>query len=323
MFKAVCISNSANRRDIDDAINKVNSLQDEINHVNWQLSDCDNASFWDIPKKAAIPGLAIELAALEVARAVAEGALQFAKGVIHGSEFVSCEAGLGVAQLAVDAAQEGSHVAIEAANVTLEATKEVTHALVETAEGALEVARRIGEEAVNVARVALAAGEAVALETMRVAQEVVNALESCAERLAYETARLGLEAAKALGSGALLLAKAGVAVGEEVIQLGLEIAHWVTEFFVSLIVITDVELSLELGKAVGGLDFHARVKGTIKDHPFEFEIDFNPAKVEQWIVSIFEKYVYSAILSAQSGLSNAGDCRLVDKVHKEILPSLD
>ncbi|KAI0258477.1 hypothetical protein BC834DRAFT_847332 [Gloeopeniophorella convolvens] len=270
------------QRDLDEAINKVNSLQGEINHVRWQLEDCDNASMWDIPKKAAIPGLAIELAALEVARAVAEGALNIAKGVITGSEFISCEGGVGIAQVAVDAAQSGAHIAIEAAVAALEATKEVTRGFVEAAEVALEGVKRIGEEAVGIARAALSAGEAW---------------------IEYEAKRLALEAAKASGSGLLHLAKAGVAVGEGIAEVGRSIAHWVTELFVSLVVITDVELKLELGKAVGGFAFDAMIKGTIKDDDFEVHLHFDPRSAEQLILSLFEK--------------------LVEKVKDEILPSID
>ncbi|KAG5651476.1 hypothetical protein H0H81_008507 [Sphagnurus paluster] len=277
------------QQDIDDAIAKVNSLNGEINWIRWKISDCHDASMWDFPKKAAIPGLCIELAALEVSREAAERALTFAKWVIQGSEFVTCEGAMGLAQESVELAEVGSHAAIEAAVGTLELTKKATHEAVELAEAGLEGVKRLGEEAVNLAKGALDAGEAVALEVMRDAQAIVDALESCAEKIEYETKRLALETVKATGSGAIHLAKAGVAIGHEVAEMGRSIAHWVAEFFVNMIVITEVELSLELGKAVGGFAFDAYVKGSIKDEEFEFQMHFDPRSVEQWISSLFEK----------------------------------
>ncbi|KAG5651478.1 hypothetical protein H0H81_008509 [Sphagnurus paluster] len=276
------------QRDIDNAINSVNSLDEEISRTRRKISDCDEASRWDIPKKAAIPGFYVQIASLEASREVARGVLNFAKLVVQGNEFVTCAGAMRLAQESVKLAELGSYAAIETAVGALEVTKATTHKVVQLAELALEGAKRLGKDFLNLAQKALDAGEAVALEVMRGAQAIVDALESCAEKIEYETKRLALQTVKATGSGAIHLAKVGVAGRHEVAVMGRSVAHWVAEFFVKMIVITEAEFSLELGKAVGGFALDTYVKGSIKDE-FELQTHFDPRSVDRWISSLFEK----------------------------------
>lgn len=290
--------------DIDEAIRKVNSLQDDINHVGWQLRECDDASIWDVPKKAAIPGLAIKFAGLEAARGVAEGALNIAKRVLEAGDFIACKGAMETAQLAVNAAQSSSGAAIDAAVDALEVTKKATHGLVSAAEEVVSSVERAGAAAVEVAQGALEAGEKVALDSMHSVRAVLDGLSSCEEWVEYQLKKEALELAKTTGSGAFRLANAGVEAGEEIVQGALVVGHWVMEQFTSLVTITDIELSLKLGQAKC-FEFDARVKGSKKGDPgpFEYNLRFDPQDAMKLITDIF--------------------ARLVEEVEKDILSPLE
>ncbi|QRW13457.1 hypothetical protein RhiLY_12456 [Ceratobasidium sp. AG-Ba] len=273
--------------DIDEAIRKVNSLQGEINHVNHRIWECENGSFWD---HAAIPGLFIERSGLEVARGVAEGALNVAKAVVEAGDFVACKGAMETAQLALTVAQAGAGPAIGLAIDALEATKATTREFVETAEKALSVAQTLGDAAVAVARKALEEGENAAVEIMRAAHAVLDELSSCGEWIEYQAKKAALETAKVAGSGALSVAKAGVAAGEEVVQAALVVGHWVIDFFTSMVVITELELSLELGQTTV---FDAYIKGNMKGDEFEFKLHLDPSNAMKLIEDIFDELVES------------------------------
>ena len=88
----------------------------------------------------------------------------------------------------------------------------------------------------------------------------------------------------------MLLAEAGVKVADAVSQVAMRAWQFVLSGIVSFVNFTDVVLTAELSKAVGGFAFSADIKGTIGyDNFFQFQVEFNTKKILEFIKAVFDK----------------------------------
>ncbi|KDQ13587.1 hypothetical protein BOTBODRAFT_175576 [Botryobasidium botryosum FD-172 SS1] len=277
---------------IDVAQQKVDSLKASIEDISGHIQSCENAHWYDVPAKAAIPGLYIEKAAVVAAKAIADGVLTAAKAVLQAGDFLACKGAMAAASTALDVAQVACDEAIKVATAALEATITLEKGLVQVETAALEEVKTLGEGAIKVASAALEDYKKASVAILKVTQDAIDGLTNCAEWLAYEAAKTALEAAKAAGSGALLLAHAAIDVGEAAQQAALKLKDWAASFFFSLVTITDITLSLELGGGVGGFVFNADIKGEMGGHFFHLQgIEFDTEKAKHFIVAVFDKLV--------------------------------
>ena len=202
-------------------------------------------------------------------------------------------------------AQAAAHEAIDIAQGALKATGEITNGLV-AANAALEGAGTLGQAAVDLASVALKEAQKASLAVLAGAQATLDGLKS--EWLAYEAATLALKVTKEAGSGAMLLAEAGVKVADAVSQVAMRAWQFVLSGIVSFVNLTDVVLTAELGKAVGGFAFSADIKGTIgDDNFFQFQVEFDTKKTLESIKAIFDNKVVNGAptINALSGLNRS------------------
>jgi hypothetical protein len=89
-----------------------------------------------------------------------------------------------------------------------------------------------------------------------------------------------------------MLAKDGVALGNDVAQDALKLGKWIVEELAGLINITDITLSTTIGKNAGSFTFSADVSGFIDGEKFQLALDFHPQRISQFIKDLFEKYVF-------------------------------
>ena len=280
------------RSNTDSAQQKVDSLQSDIDDIGRRISDCENADCWDLSAKAQIPVLEGERAGLRISKEVADGALAVAKAVLDSAEYVSCNTAMGAASLALDAAQGAGDLAIKGAKETLDATQKLVDGLVAAAESALQEASNLGQGAVDLASKALDDVKEASIAIREGAQKLLDDLKSCAEWVAYEAAKAALTVAKAAGSGAMLMAEAGVVVVDKVSEAALKAWQFVLQGLTSFIDITDVQLTAELGAAVGGLAFQASVRGVIGGNQFfGFDVSFDTKDVVIFLKDVFDKLV--------------------------------
>ena len=278
------------RRSIDDARQKVDSLQSDIDDFSRRINDCENADFWDVPAKAQIPVLECERAGVYIAKEVADGILTAARAVIEAEDYLACKGFMEAASLALDAAQEAADLAIKAAEAALQVTNDIVNGLVAVAEKVLEEASKLGQVAVDLASKALDEVKEASIAIRASAQSMLDGLKSCGEWLAYEAASAVLTVAKAAGSGAMLVAEAGVVIADKVSEVAMRAWQFVLSGLVSFVDITDVVITAELGKAVGGFAFSASVRGTIGgDQFFGFEVEFDTKEVVKFIKAVFDK----------------------------------
>ena len=255
-------------------------MQNEINDLSRRIQECEDADCWDLPAKVQIPGLACERTGIEIAKDVADGVLWAAKAVLEAEDYIACKSLTEAASVALDVAQAAAHEAIDIAQGALKATGEITNGLVAAANAALEGAGTLGQAAVDLASVALKEAQKASLAVLAGAQATLDGLKSCGEWLAY----------KAAGSGAMLLAEAGVKVADAVSQVAMRAWQFVLSGIVSFVNLTDVVLTAELSKAVRGFAFSADIKGTIgDDNFFQLQVEFDTKKILEFIKAVFDK----------------------------------
>ena len=175
----------------------------------------------DLPAKVQIPGLACERTGIEIAKDVAVGVLWAAKAILKAEDYTACKSLTVAASVALDVAQAAAHEAIDIARCALKATGDITNGLVAAANATLEGAGTLGQAAVDLASVALKEAQKASLAVLAGAQATLDSLKSCGEWLAYEAATLALKVTKEAGSGAMLLAEAGVKVADAVSQVAM------------------------------------------------------------------------------------------------------
>jgi hypothetical protein len=245
---------------------------------------------WDFPAKAQIIPLVAERAGIEFAKEVADGALWAAQAVLTAEDFILCKGLVAAASVALDEVQAAGNAAIKLAEGELELANKVMNELVAGAEAALDKVGSAGEAAIKLASLALREAKAASVCMLTREQAVIDGLTSCTEWIAYEAAIAALKVAKVSGSGALLLAEAGVVAADTVSRVAMRAWQFVLSGIVAFVDITDIVLTAELGNAVGGFAFDADIKGTIgDDNFFHFHMEFDTKKVMEFIKAIFEK----------------------------------
>ena len=223
---------------------------------------------------------------------MADGAFSAAEAILQAGDFLACKGAMRAASLALDAAKEAGDLAVKAKEETLEATQKFVDGLVAIAEAVLKEASDVAQGAVDFATKALDEAKEASIAIRKGAEKLLDELKSCAEWVAYEAANAALTTAKAAGSGAMMMAEAGVMAADKVSQVAMRAWHFVLEKLTSFIDITDVQLSAELGAAVGGVEFKASVRGVIGgDQFFGFEVDFNTRNTVLFLKNIFDKLV--------------------------------
>ncbi|KAG8809196.1 hypothetical protein FRC18_004657 [Serendipita sp. 400] len=255
-------------------------------------SEKGRTPWWDLPSKAQIPALATAKGALIFSKEVADGVLRIALGVVEAQDFIVCKGAMQLAHTALDEAQRCGATAIRIADEALALTDRLTTELVANANKALEGARWLGNTAVDAADGALVVAEKSSIVIIAAAQALVDGLTSCAEWTAYQAASAAVAAAKEAGSDALLLAKVGAKIGTAISQFAMKAWQWILLHLTSFVDIREIVLSAQLGKACGGAEFDASIKGTMADdHFFDFHISFSTAHTTEFITAIFDKLV--------------------------------
>ncbi|KZT39494.1 hypothetical protein SISSUDRAFT_1061095 [Sistotremastrum suecicum HHB10207 ss-3] len=278
--------------DVDVAIKKVDSLQNSINDINNHISNAENAHWWDLAAKASLPGLFAEKLGLEAAKGIADGVLAVARAVFLGAQYATCKGGLELASKFLIAVQAGADTAIHDAEAALEEANRLTNTLVAGLQAALTEAGKLGQVAIDEASTKLTSYKAASVAVIRDAQAAVDVLNTCSEWLVCTAAKASLMALKAAGSGLYEMTEVAVAVVEDTEQLGMEVSSWMLQHMTELINITDINLTAQVGKGVGGLVFDAVVKGTAGgEHQFSLEVKFDTSKIGEFLKALFDKII--------------------------------
>lgn len=277
------------RNDIRGARDTVNSLQDELNDLDRQIDARDREPWYDVGAKGELVGLGIARGSVWVAKETADVVLQVALAVVESSDFIACQGAMGLAKAALDIAHEGATAAIDVAKEALDGVDVATRELVDLAEEALDKVQELGQIAVDAAGAALRQYEDSAVAILAEVRDVLDALDKCLEKLAYEAALMSLKAAKAGAAAVISVAQAAAVIGHSAQHAVLKASQWIMTIWLELINVTDIELTAEFSTSVG-FAFDATVRGTIDgDHFFSLEISFSLAEQISFITSLFDR----------------------------------
>ncbi|KAK4161616.1 hypothetical protein QBC43DRAFT_302785 [Cladorrhinum sp. PSN259] len=279
---------------IEDARYKVNSVQYEIDQVNHHIDRLEDASCWDLPAKAELAEKYVERAALWGAKEIADDILLAAGRVLEAGDFLACKGAMEAAGLALDEAKKLADTAIKYAEATLAEVDKATGWIVDQEQKVLDHVSDLEAMGINAAKKLVEQGGAVAAAIIEKSEKTLNELKTGAEWVKYQTASAALAAAKAAASVAMLAAEAGITAYDAAYRVGLRTWQFVLSCFTSFVNITDVALTAELGKVVGGAAFKAEIKGTVGSNntPFgPFHVEFDTRDTIKFIRAIFDKIV--------------------------------
>jgi hypothetical protein len=281
-------------RAIDGAIREVQGLENQITGLKNNIQECEDAPLYQFWKKGAIPGLWVEVGTLEAAKAVATSALDAARAVLSGAEYLSKVAAVQTARAALELARDIGHTSLSAAQTALQETDETTKSVMENAK---QILSGVGTGVESVAF----QGAIDALEVFKRANEMaykaalgaIEGLMQSAAFVAFTTAKAGLEVAKE--STALLDAtNQTLGLAEQTTEIVLGVVQKLTQFGAQAVNIKTIVISGTLRGAlgVGGQNsrpLSALVKGDLIGDSFNFTIEFNPSDTVAFVTALFKK----------------------------------
>lgn len=229
-------------RAIQDAQNKVDGIQSDINSIQNSISHAKLFS------KATLEG---RLLLAKCAKEGADKALEAAKAVVRGVGYVAAETELNAAKAALKLAQDAAPAGISVAEGAVELADKMSAASVSAAEGTVKVTEKGSEfVALQGAQAALSAFKTANDDLFKMATEAINSLTSSAEYIAFHTAQGALSIAKAATSSldGLQHALGAAQSGEE---LALNIGKYIADRATALVDIQKIELSGSLRGMMG------------------------------------------------------------------------
>ncbi|KAF8122693.1 hypothetical protein EV363DRAFT_1553609, partial [Boletus edulis] len=281
-------------RAINSAQQEVWSLQNQIDDIKRTIDDYDRAPWYEFWKKAAIAGLWVAVGTLEASEAIASGALDAARAILKGSEYISKETAVDAARLTLEGARSTGKATLSAAQVALHAADETSKAAVDAAEAILQgvqngvefVAFQGAIEALKVFKEANKAAYEAAVAAIE------GSMDSVAF-IAFHTAKAGLEVAK--GSTKVLDAtKEALSLAEKASQSALSILQDVVKFGAKAVSIKTIILSGTFRGFLGIGGGNARplsavIKGYIAGQRFDIRAEFDLREPMKFITAIFKQ----------------------------------
>ena len=288
-----CLIGSA-KRDLENAQREVNRLQSEIDAAQRDIDWCNSRPWWDLPAHAAVAAHVTRKLGLEAGRAIAWGALEIAKAVVQGAGFVAAEGAVTAAQAVLDAARETAKVGISVAQEGVNTADVISGAAVEAARQAVEAARWGGTYvALQGAREALRLYKDANEIAFKEARAAIEALATCLEFVAFEGAQAALDIAKQATAGLDGLQKA-LDIAKDVALVALNVAQWIADHLLELVDIRRIELGGSLRSMVGAngkikKPFYVHVEYVLmgKEGTFYGEVDLRDTM--SFILSLFEQ----------------------------------
>ncbi|KAJ7364477.1 hypothetical protein DFH08DRAFT_930390 [Mycena albidolilacea] len=253
-------------RAIDGAIREVQGLENQIAGLKNNIQECEDAPLYQFWKKGAIPGLWVEVGTLEAAKAVATSALDAARAVLSGTEYLSKVAAVQTARAALELARDIGHTSLSAAQTALQETDETAKSVVENAK---QILSRVG----------------TGIESVTF-QGAIDALEvfKRANEMAYKAALGAIEGLmQSAAFVAFTTAKAGL---EKLTQFGAQAVN------IKTIVVSG---TLRGALGIGGQNsrpLSALVKGDLIGNYFNFTIEFNPSDTVAFVTALFKKRIF-------------------------------
>ena len=170
----------------------------------------------------------------------------------------------------------------------LETTKKVQDELIRKAEADLQEAKSGCDhsKAWDAAKAALKAFTDAEAEMVAEADRAIVALESCAEKLAYESTMAALNVARA-GTKEIELARHAVSLVEEGVDGLADLGTWMVKHTGNIFNIRSIKLSGTLGKSMGNAPLVAAIEGVFADKEVSFEVDFVPGRAEEMMKAAF------------------------------------
>jgi hypothetical protein len=263
-------------------------LQDEIDELDRSISQCEDARYWDVPAKAALPGMYAARVTEWAAKEIADAGLRAAEELVNVG-LAAAQAGVKVAHGAVEAERALAKGPIALAEAFLEETKYLTHRATEEAEALLETVKEGGQKLLDGAKELLKEAQEAGQRAVATAKHDLDTLEDTAEWIEYqakvaavETAKIGVPAL--VSNGQAVDAMVGKAKGAII-----DVVKPIWEQFFLFIDIKELEFYLDLDKALDGCAFKGRIVGSFDKKPFDYVVEFDPADGMKLVNDMFQK----------------------------------
>ncbi|PVF94618.1 hypothetical protein CPB86DRAFT_712792 [Serendipita vermifera] len=280
--------------DVEDARSKVQSLQGQIDGIQRQIDDDNNADMWEIWKHGEVVGLEVEKATLIASKVIADGVLQVAQAVLTSSEFLGAQAGLNSARGALWVAQNGGSVALDQAKNSLTAADVASQAALDAAKATLRGVES-GTEfvALEGAKQALELYKQANTAAYEAAVAAIDGLMQSAEYLAYGAAMGALSVARG-ATTSLEAAKSALEVVRQAESTALNVGEWVFSHLTDVFDIQVVRMSGSLRGMIGddgklSKPLRAHVEGLISGNHFALDGEFDPRQTAELITTIFKR----------------------------------
>jgi len=269
---------------LQNAKNHVDDLQRQINDVKNTINDYEHAHWYEFWKKAAIVGLGIKLAGLEIGKGVGDGILDVCMAVLKGTDYALANAAIPAAEGALTAAQAVGDKAIHAAEGVLQEVDKESAAILSVAQTVLKGVEDGGDKVLKVAETALAdfieAGKAV----IQGAQTAIDDLVKSSEWIVYQAATASLALAVD-ATQVLNVAVLGLQAVKAADNLIIDIAEDVVEGLTRTLNVKEVKLSGSLRGIIGkgGEPFSAAAVVEVLGKTYSLALTLRFGSVEQFI----------------------------------------
>lgn len=282
------------QREIDKAKADVWRIGNNIRDVKNTIYEYDKAHWTEFWKKAAIPGLWITVGALEAARHVAIAALDTAKGILTGTQYVAKVGAVDLAREGLKTARTLGQEALTDAEGALWDIDKVTRDALYTAQNFLEDVRYGGKYVIfQGAKDALQKFKDVQGPLFDAAVDAIATLMKSGAYIAFTTAKALLKAAR--GYTKLLdLANESLKLAEKASAIVLTILQKLAKFGARAINIQEIHLSGTLRGILGvggnqSRPFSAEVKGYLIGVRFDLRVELDPSDAVAFVSSVFKK----------------------------------
>lgn len=268
--------------------------------LNARIKVCEDAPFWDLPKKAELLVLYPDRDIAVGLKIAAEKSLRLANETLSSPEYIALKKAVKDAEIKLDDVRSAGHTAINQAETFLKEVDEYTAKGVKEAEKSLKNAHKDGQSMVKAAKEKLEEWRKKGKKLIKDAQDAVDALVTCVEWIVFEAAKAALDLAKIEGDFAIQAAEKTYALVGAAERALIGAANWIVEQAMKSVEIRHVELNGKLSLACGGKPFTANVKGKLGDKDFDFTLKFDPRALIDFIGDLFLKaidYIKRVILS--------------------------
>ena len=277
---------------LQSAQDSANSLNDDLDR---ERQAYDEAGFFaKVGKAAVVAGLEVEQGVREAAVGVAEGVVEAARAIVDGPLYHAAQGLVSDAQTGLQSIRDASDTALQGLRNGCEAVRNREKPLFDAAKDALETAKNSCDQlgVWNVAKKALGDFESIKGMMLNMADKVLIAVESCAEKLAYDAAVIALSVAKA-NTHDLDLAKHAVSLVQEGADGLLRMGQYMVQKAGNFIDVESMDLSGSLRGLVddgdGGQPLDAKLKGVFMGKTLDLELKYKPGTATDFVKAIYEE----------------------------------